>query len=291
MRDSLDKSINTPMDSNGPIGVFDSGIGGLSVLRHIHAQLPHEHLLYFADSGFAPYGNKPEAVIVERSLQIADFLLQRGAKALVVACNTATAASIKALRERYPALPVVGVEPGLKPAAAASQTRIVGVLATERTLTSEKFKLLQQQITAATNVNFLLQACIGLADQIEKGELDSAATHAMVTGFVAPLLQQGTDTLVLGCTHYPFVQPLIEQIVRCETFRPITIVDTGDAVARQLARLLTQHGQQRVAGNQGSLQTFTTGSKTALSSVFANLLKLHPEVTELSMAADVEAGQ
>ncbi len=291
MRDNLDKSINSPMDSNGPIGDFDSGIGGLSVLRHIHAQLPHEHLLYFADSGFAPYGNKPEAVIVERSLQIADFLLRRGAKALVVACNTATAASIKALRERYPALPVVGVEPGLKPAATLSQSRIVGVLATERTLASEKFKLLQQQIATATNVQFLLKACVGLADQIEKGELDSATTRAMVKGFVTPLLEQCADTLVLGCTHYPFVQPLIEEIARNETSRPVTMVDTGDAVARQLARLLVQHGQQRVASDSGALQAFTTASESALSSVFANLLNLHPAVTEITMVANIEAGQ
>lgn len=286
------ESINsTPMDSNGPIGVFDSGIGGLSVLRHIHAQLPHEHLLYFADSGFAPYGNKPEAVIVDRSLQIAQFLLQRGAKALVVACNTATAASIKALRELYPALPVVGVEPGLKPAAALSQTRIVGVLATERTLASEKFKLLQQQIADATSVNFLLQACVGLADQVEKGELDSSTTRTMVKGFVAPLLQQGADTLVLGCTHYPFVQPLIEEIVKGETSKPITIVDTGDAVARQLARLLVQHGQNRIANGNGSLRAFTTGSQTTLSAVFANLLNMHPEVMHIALTGSIEANQ
>ncbi|HEY8099137.1 MAG TPA: glutamate racemase [Burkholderiaceae bacterium] len=286
------ESINsTPMDCNGPIGVFDSGIGGLSVLRHIHAQLPHEHLLYFADSGFAPYGNKPEAVIVDRSLQIAQFLLQRGAKALVVACNTATAASIKALRELYPALPVVGVEPGLKPAAAISQTRIVGVLATERTLASEKFKLLQEQIAAATNVHFLLQACVGLADQIEKGELDSPATRAMVTRFVSPLLQQGADTLVLGCTHYPFVQPLIEEIVKDETAKQITIIDTGDAVARQLTRLLAQHRQTRIADDNGSLHAFTTASQATLSAVFASLLNLHPEVMQIALTGSIEASQ
>lgn len=279
----------TPMLA--PIGVFDSGIGGLSVLRHIRAQLPHEHLLYFADSGFAPYGNKPEGVIVDRSLQIAHFLLQRGAKALVVACNTATAASIKALREFYPTLPVVGVEPGLKPAAALSQTRIVGVLATQRTLASEKFKLLQEQITAATNIHFLLQACVGLANQIEKGELDSPATATMVTRFVSPLLQKGADTLVLGCTHYPFVQSLIEKIVRSETAKPVTIIDTGDAVARQLARLLMQHEQNRMADDTGSLHAFTTGSQAALSAAFANLLNLHPDVMQIALAGGIESNQ
>jgi glutamate racemase len=280
--DNIDKTA-TPMAREGAIGVFDSGIGGLSVLRHIHAQLPHEKLLYFADSGFAPYGSKPEAVIVDRSLKIAHFLLNLGAKALVVACNTATAASIKALRERYPDLPVVGVEPGLKPAATVSHTRTVGVLATERTLSSEKFKVLLDQISTATNARFLLKACVGLADQVEKGELYSATTSKMVSGFVVPLLQQGADTLVLGCTHYPFVRPLIEDIIQRETPKPITIIDTGDAVARQLARLLAQHELARTVEGDGSVHSFTTGSQTALATAFANLLKLHPDVIEVTL--------
>jgi glutamate racemase len=281
--DNIDKGITTPMAREGAIGVFDSGIGGLSVLRHIHAQLPHEKLLYFADSGFAPYGSKPEEVIVDRSLKIAHFLLNLGAKALVVACNTATAASIKALRELYPDLPVVGVEPGLKPAAAITQTKTVGVLATERTLASDKFNQLKEQISATTDVHFLLQACKGLADQIEKGELYSATTSKMVTGFVTPLLQQGADTLVLGCTHYPFVRPLLEEIIHRATPKPITIIDTGDAVARQLARLLAQHGLARTVEGDGSIHAFTTGSQTALSTAFANLLKLHPDVIEVTL--------
>ncbi|HCN91525.1 MAG TPA: glutamate racemase, partial [Oxalobacteraceae bacterium] len=132
------------MAADSPVGVFDSGIGGLSVLRHIRRQLPHEHLLYFADSGFAPYGDKPEHAIVARALAIAEFLLQRGAKALVIACNTATAAAIAALRAAYPAMPVIGVEPGLKPAAALTQSRTVGVLATDSTLASAKFNLLRE---------------------------------------------------------------------------------------------------------------------------------------------------
>jgi glutamate racemase len=285
--DNSSKAIPTPMENEGPIGVFDSGIGGLSVLRHIRAQLPKENLLYFADSGFAPYGSKPEHVIVERSLQIADFLLQRGAKALVVACNTATAASIKALRERYPLLPVVGVEPGLKPAAAISKTGIVGVLATERTLASEKFKLLQEQISAATNVRFLLQPCAGLSNQIDKGELRSDSTRKMVRGFVTPLLQQDADTLVLGCTHYPFVQPLIEEIVQQETSKPVTIIDTGDAVARQLARLLNQHELEGKSKETGIIRAFTTADQSALFTAFANLLDLRPEVMCASVGSNI----
>jgi glutamate racemase len=274
------------MAADSAVGVFDSGIGGLSVLRHIRTQLPHEHLLYFADAGFAPYGDKPEDVLVARALAIAEFLVRRGAKALVVACNTATAAAIAALRASYPAMPVVGVEPGLKPAAALTQCATVGVLATDGTLASAKFNLLREQISATTSVRFLTQACIGLADQVERGELQSAATALLVHRYVAPLIAQGADTLVLGCTHYPFVQPLIEQATIRTGKSPVTIVDTGEAVARQLLRLLEQHGLRNLASDASTLEAFTTGSRTTLASAFATLLKLDPPI----MGIDVEAG-
>lgn len=267
-----------------PIGVFDSGIGGLSVLKHIHACLPNEQLLYFADSGFAPYGGRPETEIVARSLAIAEFLIQREAKALVVACNTATAAAIKALRERYPSLPVVGVEPGLKPAAALTDSGIVGVLATQRTLASEKFERLREQISATTGVRFLPQACIGLADQVEKGELQSPETAALLRRYVEPLIEQGADTLVLGCTHYPFVQPLLEEIVDRITAKRVTIVDTGEPVARQLIRLLTERGLLSQTG-PGTVAGFTTGSETALRGAFSRLLDIQPPVMSLATAA------
>ena len=202
-----------PTPADAPIGVFDSGVGGLSVLRHIRALLPQEHLIYFADSGFAPYGDKTEAVVVERSLAVAAFLVARGVKALVVACNTATVAAIKAIRAHHPALPVVGVKPGLKPGAAATRNGKVGVLATQRTLSGEKFLLLREQIAGATQAQFLLQPCVGLVDLIEQGELDTEATRALLERYVAPLVAQGADTLVLGCTHYPFVQEAIARAV------------------------------------------------------------------------------
>jgi glutamate racemase len=268
-----------PILADARIGVFDSGIGGLSVLRHIQARLPRESLLYFADSGFAPYGEKTEDFIVRRSLAIADFLLQHGAKALVVACNTATAAAIRALRERYPALALVGVEPGLKPAAILSKSRIIGVLATDRTINSTKFNLLREQISAATGVRFLSQACIGLANQIEEGELSSPTTTTLVQRYVAPLIEQGADTLVLGCTHYPFVQALIETCVCQATPQAIAIIDTGEPVARQLARLLSERNLLTANVEEGTLQAFTTGSETTLRSAFSTLLKLHPSIT------------
>lgn len=275
-------AIEQPGGSDAPIGIFDSGIGGLSVLRHVRSHLPHEHLLYVADSGYAPYGDKPEQAIVARSLAIADFLLARGAKALVVACNTATAAAIGGLRARYPALPVVGVEPGLKPAAALTRSGTVGVLATEGTLASTKFTLLREQTAALTGVRFISQPCVGLADQVEKGELHSAATIMLIRRYVAPLIEQGADTLVLGCTHYPFVRRLIENATRSNGAPPFPIVDTGEAVARQLLRLLTQQGLLRTPPGAGSLKAFTTGSETALAVAFSNLLQLRPAVQRLA---------
>jgi len=274
------------MSNSAPIGIFDSGIGGLSVLRHVRTLLPHEALLYFADSGFAPYGEKPESVIVERALAIAAFLLRFNIKAMVVACNTATAAAIAALRERYPDLQVVGVEPGLKPAAALTRSGVVGVLATAGTLASDKFQKLQQQISAATGVTFIAQACNGLADQIEKGELQSRDTAALVQRYVAPLLAQKADTLVLGCTHYPFVEPLIASATAA-TGTPVHLVDTGAPVARQLERLLSQHGLLHTnAPSQGALSAYTTGSRTTLATAFRVLLDLNPPVDEVAGQMD-----
>jgi glutamate racemase len=268
--------------ANAPIGVFDSGVGGLSVLRHIRALLPHEHLLYFADSGFAPYGDKPEPVVAERSLAIAGFLVAQGAKALVVACNTATVAAIKLLRAHFPDMPIVGVEPGLKPGAAATRNGKVGVLATDGTLAGEKFLLLREQISQASNAQFLLQGCTGLADQIELGELDSDATAAMLARYIVPLLDQGADTLVLGCTHYPLVQAAIERIVAGATPRAIVLVDTGEAVARQLARLLAAAGNVRADdGRAARLQGYTSASATALAVAFSSLLGLPVPVQEV----------
>ena len=272
------------MTANAPIGVFDSGVGGLSVLRHIRAQLPHEHLLYFADSAFAPYGDKTEQVVAERSLAIAGFLVAQGAKALVVACNTATVAAIKLLRGHYPDMPIVGVEPGLKPGAAASRNGKVGVLATDGTLAGEKFQVLREQISLASNAQFILQGCTGLADQIELGELDSDATAAMLRRYILPLIDQGVDTLVLGCTHYPLVQAAIEHIIAAATPRDIVLVDTGEAVARQLARLLAAGSCARdESGKAALLDGYTSASATALEVAFSSLLGLTVSAQEVDL--------
>lgn len=248
-------------DSNAPVGVFDSGIGGLSVLKHLREQLPFENFLYVADTAYAPYGERSNEELIDRSIKVTDFFLSMGIKALVIACNTATAAAVKVLRQRHPELIIIGMEPGIKPAAARSESKIVGVLATKSTLLSEKFNYLSQQLSQETQTQFIPQACIGLVNQIELGDLHSEKIFELLRLYVWPLLEQGVDTLVLGCTHYPFVAPQINQVIN-EFFSPekksIHIIDTGEAVARRLKQLLQQenllHDHQ-----QGVLVAYTTG--------------------------------
>ena len=272
-----------PAAANAPVGIFDSGLGGLSVLRHVRMQLPHETLLYVADSAFAPYGGRPEAEVVARTLAIAAFLVAQGMKALVIACNTATAAAITAVRERYPELPVVGVEPGLKPAAMCSVSRVVGVLATERTIASARFQALEAQLSAATGVRFLSQACSGLADQVEKGELRSAATAALIARYVEPLIREGADTLVLGCTHYPFLSPLIEAAARRAGASRVKLIDTGEAVARQLQRVLTERALIATSPTAATPITgMTTGSARTLAVACTKLLGMTVPVAAIS---------
>ncbi|WP_198118987.1 glutamate racemase [Massilia rhizosphaerae] len=271
--------------NDAPVGIFDSGLGGLSILRHVRAQLPHEHLVYVADTGFAPYGDKPEHVVAERSLAVARFLVERGAKAIVVACNTATISAVRLMRDTFPDLPIVGVEPGLKPAAALTRSGKVGVLATERTLAGAKFLQLRDQITQATGAQFLLQPCRGLVDKIELGDTDG--TRALLQRYVTPLLDAGADTLVLGCTHYPLVQATIEDVIASAGARDVALVDTGEAVARQLVRLLDAGRLLRPAtpGVPARLDAYTSASATALSAAFNSLIGIDPPVHEATFGA------
>jgi glutamate racemase len=212
------------------VGIFDSGVGGLSVLQAVHARLPASELLYAADTAHAPYGDRSEDDICDRSLRIASFLRAQGAELVVVACNTATAAAVAALRAAWPEMPIVGVEPGIKPAVAASTSRRIGVLATTRTLASEKFRRLA--LAHAEGATLHLQACPGLADAIEAADTAGTGLAAMVERYCAPLREAGVDVVVLGCTHYPFARALFEGALP-----GVRLVDTADAVARQTARL------------------------------------------------------
>jgi len=240
------------MPHTGPIGVFDSGIGGLSVLKEIRALLPHEDLLYVADSGHVPYGDKSEAYIQQRSLEIGAFLLAQGAKVLVVACNTATAAAVTRLRETF-AVPIVGMEPAVKPAVAASRSGVVGVLATVGTLASAKFAALLSRY--GSEVEIVTQPCPGLVEQVERADLDGPQTRDLVESYVLPLLARGADTLILGCTHYPFLRPLIAEVAGPD----IAIIDTGAAVARQLRRVLGEAGLLTGSTTAGGASFWTSG--------------------------------
>ncbi len=271
-----------PPTTSSPIGVFDSGVGGLSVLRHVRSCLKNEQLIYVSDARFAPYGERTEAELIQRTVRIGAFLVAQGVKTIVVACNTATAVAIAALRTAYPSLIVVGVEPGLKPAVALTRSKIIGVLATEATLASEKFRHLRDQLANESGVRFLSQPCNGLADRIERGAFSHADTIAMLQRYTLPLLAQGADTLVLGCTHYPFVLPQIEVLVQTNANGPIAIIDTGAAVARQVEVQLKQHGLvvDTNANADDSVRAFTSGDPAALKRAFFTLLGLQINVAE-----------
>jgi glutamate racemase len=259
---------NKHADSNAPVGVFDSGIGGLSVLKHLHEQLPFENFLYLADTAYAPYGERSNGDLIDRSIKITEFFLKQGIKALVIACNTATAAAVAVLRERYPTLIIIGMEPGIKPAAARSASKIVGVLATRSTLQSEKFNRLSEQLARETQTQFIPQACVGLVNQIEQGDLHSTAILDLLRLYVPPLLDQGVDTLVLGCTHYPFVEPQIRKIIdeyQAGLSSKIHIIDTGAAIARRLHTLLRQKNLLKTSKTI-TFQAWTTGNLETLKS-------------------------
>jgi glutamate racemase len=233
------------------LGIFDSGVGGLSVLRHIRAQWPAADLLYLADTAHVPYGPRPLAEVRAFAEIITRFLLAQGAQVIVVACNTASAAALKHLRATFPGTPFVGMEPAVKPAAEQTRTGVVGVLATPATFQGELFNSVVERF--ANGVTVLPQVCPGLVQQIEAGRLDTPDTEAMLRAWVEPLLAQNIDALVLGCTHYPFVIPLLEKI--CGP--GVRVIDPAPAVARQTVRVAGERLQ--VADGEGRVVYFTTG--------------------------------
>lgn len=218
------------------IGMFDSGLGGLSVLRALHRELPEAALHYVADSAHAPYGERDDAYVAARAERIAAHLVDHGAEIVVVACNTATAIAVAALRDRWPALPIIGIEPGLKPAVAATRNGRIGVMATRNTLASARFAELMARQPATRR--FHLQACDGLAVAIESGRVDGPDVAALVAQHAAPLREAGVDTVVLGCTHYVFAEAAIQAAFGAS----VVLVDTAEAVARRTAELAESHG-------------------------------------------------
>lgn len=252
------------MTAGNPVGVFDSGVGGLSVLREIRRELPGEDLLYVADSGYAPYGNKSDEAIKKRAIAISRFLVSESAKAIVVACNTATGIAIDTLRSRF-SVPVVAIEPAVKPAVLSTRSTVVGVLATRQTLSGSKFSRLL--VACGADVQILLQPCPGLVEQVEKGDLSSQATRLLVEQYVIPLLAKGADTLVLGCTHYPFLIPVIRAIAGPS----VSIIDPAAAVARELRRRLQMSDLLSRRAQPGTERFWTSGSPETVQSVVAQL--------------------
>ncbi len=234
------------------IGVFDSGVGGLSVAQKIRELLPHENLLYLADSLHAPYGEKSASFINERARIIVQFLIDKGARLIVVACNTATVSCIKELREQFN-IPIVGVEPGVKTAVANSTSKVVGILATTQTLKSPAFTALATQYSK--NVKVEVQACPGLVEQVESLLLNDANTQVLVQQYVQPLINKGADKIVLGCTHYVFLAPLIQQVAGPN----IEIINTATPVAQEVVRRLSARGLASNNRELGSDAFFSSG--------------------------------
>ena len=264
----------TETSTSGFIGVFDSGIGGLSVLQALRAEMPQAHFVYWADSGYAPYGERTDAFVIDRCRFIVQALMAKGpVKAIVVACNTATAVAIEDLRASFPTLPFIGVEPALKPALAQTHTQRVGVMGTHGTLRSLRFEKLRQTVladAAPKSCEFVVQACKGLAlaieQQTEKALHDTQDLEALCSQYVQAMGKFGRkageiDTLVLGCTHYVFVQDILRKLVGPE----VDFISTGEAVAKQTQRLVSlPFPTQQLHQQPGDVQLWTTGSLRAL---------------------------
>jgi len=249
----------------GVVGVFDSGIGGLSVWREIDALLPHADLLYVADQAHCPYGPRSTKEIRSLAEDITAFLVNQGAEVVVVACNTASAAALHHLRDRF-SVPIVGMEPAVKPAVEHTHTGHVGVIATPVTFQGMLFASLLERFAQGVAVH--TQVCPGLVEQVEAGLLDGPETMALLHDYLDPLVEQGIDTLVLGCTHYPFLRQSIARIVGPD----VEIIDPAPAVARQTARVLARARPDAPRARQGRRTLYTTGDVTQFRQQVERLL-------------------
>lgn len=256
-----------------PIALFDSGVGGLSVWRELAALLPDETTIYLADHAHVPYGARPAAEIEALTHAAVEWLLNQGAKLVVIACNTASAAALASLRLRWPDIPFVGMEPAVKPASERTRTGKVGVMATPGTLQAGRFSSLVERY--AGGVEVFTQVCPGLVELVEAGEIDGPAVEAVLHGFLDPLVAAGVDQLVLGCTHYPFLTPAIRQVVG----EGMTIIDPAPAVARQVQRVLQASGCLADDAEQPSHRFYTSGPAEQLSLGLARLLNLDAAAT------------
>lgn len=271
-----------PITTSSPIGIFDSGVGGLSVLRAVRVQLPEESVIYFGDQGHIPYGPRPMEQIRNFSEAITRFLLAHDAKLIVVACNTASAAALKYLRETFPDVPFVGMEPAVKPAAEHTQTGKVGVLATPATFQGALYASVVERF--ANGVELMQDTCPGLVQQIEQGNLNGSETRRILNDALLPMLQKNIDTVVLGCTHYPFVIPLIEQIAGVN----VRVIDPAPSVAKQVRRVLEARGLKKKSGSPQSLRFYTSGDVGDLKSLLPVLLGEIGEVQKVAWETELK---
>jgi glutamate racemase len=268
------------MSNSSPIGIFDSGIGGLSVWREIARQLPHEDTIYFADQIHIPYGPRSLQEIRSFSEAITRFLLERECKIIVVACNAASAAALKHLRATFPEVPFVGMEPAVKPAAETTHTGVVGVLATPATFQGELFASVVERF--ANGVQLVKEVCPGLVQQVEAGRLNTPDTLEMLDRFLQPIRAANADTIVLGCTHYPFVIDAIRQLAP-----GVNVIDPAPAVARQVDRVLRERAWQCAEDRLGQHRFITSGDRDR----FQNSLRLLVKVEQPGQRAQWSADQ
>ena len=262
------------------IGIFDSGIGGLNVATAIRQALPMGRLLYFGDNAHVPYGDRTESQILEFSNAITEALLAKGCDAIVIACNTASSAALNSLRKQYPTVPIVGMEPAVKPAAVHTRTGVVGVLATRATVDGRALADVVERF--AHDVEVIRQACPGLAQRIDVGDFDGPETEAMLRGWIEPMLARGIDALVLGCTHYPLVRPLIERIAG----PTVRVIEPSEAIARRLLQLLKENGQIMDPCASGDLTCYTSGDPKEFSKVLERLDLPTSEVRQATWNGD-----
>jgi glutamate racemase len=258
-----------------PIGIFDSGVGGLSVLREVRRQLPAENILYIADQAHVPYGIRTRDDVMAFSAGIVRYLLKKKVKLIIIACNTASAVALKALRKSYPALPFVGMEPAVKPAAEETSTGIVGVLATPATFQGALYASTVERF--AKGVKILPDTCPGLVELIEQGKIDHPGTREILEKALNPMLEKGVDEVVMGCTHYPFVIPLIQEIVG----NGVEVIDPAPAIARQAGRLLEEYDLLTNGGRNGKTEFLTSGDPLEFQQIIRQLLNMESRVEEL----------
>lgn len=245
--------------NNNPIGLFDSGMGGLSVFNEIRAALPEESLIFFGDGVRCPYGSRPEAEVLQFTAEAVERLIAEGCKLIVIACNTATAVAIDYLRAHYPQIPFVGLEPAVKPAALTTQTGVVAVLATQRSLEGRLF--MQTSAKYADNVQILKRVGEGFVEIVEQGAEETAQAEMAVRAVVEPIIEAGADKIVLGCTHYPFLRKIMERVIGD---RAVDIIDSGSAVSRRVAQLLDENDIRAERGAAADCRFITLGDENYL---------------------------